>query len=427
VRRSSKLVSYGGLAAALFLLALVLGRPELAALGAPFALVLVVGLASPRPASIEVALHVEQGRVFEGDEIEAELLVRQAASPRVPGGTSPAYVYLPLPQGVRPVDGDVTLVLALRGGERRIPLRLVADRWGGYRLGDVVWRAGDAAGLLSQDGRVRGDSVLQVYPRAERLRALVSPYETQPFTGNRLSRARGEGIEFADTRPWAPGDRPRRVNWRATSRRQMLYVNEQQLERSSDVVIFVDSFAEARHEQGGTLDLAVRAAVSLAQQYLATRDRVGLVSFGGLVRWLTPGAGEIQRYRIIEALLETEVAFSFAWKGIDAVPVRSLSPQALVIALTPLLDERGLNALLDLRRRGFDLVVVEMSPVAFAAGSAASRDALATRFWLLWRDAMRFRFERLGVAVVEWDGKVPLIAAVEEVTAFRRSARFASG
>jgi uncharacterized protein (DUF58 family) len=427
MRRSSKLVSYGALSAAFFLLALVLGRPELAALGAPFALVLVVGLASPRPAPVEVALEVEQGRVFEGDEFEAGLVVRQAGSPRASGGASPAYVSLSLPRGVRPADGDATFVLALGGEERRIPVRLVADRWGGYRLGDAVWRAGDTAGLIYQDGGIRGDSVLQVYPRVERMRALVNPFETQPFVGNRVSRARGEGIEFADTRPWAPGDRPRRVNWRATSRRQMLYVNEQQLERSSDVVIFVDSFAEARHEQGSTLDLAVRAAVSLAQHYLATRDRVGLVSFGGLVRWLRPGAGEIQRYRIIEALLETEVAFSFAWKDIDAVPVRSLTPQALVIALTPLLDERGLNALLDLRRRGFDLVVVEMSPVAFAAGGLASRDALATRFWLLWRDAMRFRFERLGVAVVEWDGTVPLTAAIEEVRAFRRFARFASG
>jgi uncharacterized protein (DUF58 family) len=104
----------------------------------------------------------------------------------------------------------------------------------------------------------------------------------------------------------------------------------------------------------------VRAAASLANQYLAVRDRVGFVSFGGLVRWLTPSSGSVQHYRIIEALLETEIAFSFAWKDIDALPSRSLTPQALVIALTPLLDERGLNALLNLRRRGFDLVVVEI-------------------------------------------------------------------
>jgi uncharacterized protein (DUF58 family) len=203
-------------------------------------------------------------------------------------------------------------------------------------------------------------------------------------------------------------------------------VNEQHPERNSDVVIFLDSFAEARRQDASTLDLAVRAAVSLAQHYLSTRDRVGFVRFGAMVRWLTPGAGDIQRYRIIEALIETEVAFSFAWKDIDTLPVRSLTPQALIIALTPLLDERGTRALLDLRHRGFDLAVVEISPLAFAAGGDDPLDALATRFWRLWRDSVRFRFEELGVAVVEWDGQAPLAAALEEVRSFRRFARFAS-
>jgi uncharacterized protein (DUF58 family) len=207
-------------------------------------------------------------------------------------------------------------------------------------------------------------------------------------------------------------------------------VNEQHPERNSDVVIFVDSFAEARSRGGSTLDLAVRAAASLASQYLAVRDRVGFVSFGGVVRWLTPSSGGIQRYRIIEALLATEIAFSFAWKDIDVLPARSLTPQALVIALTPLLDERGLSALIDLRRRGFDLVVVEISPLANEGAGRDPRgdvsDALATRFWRLWRDAMRFRLEELGVAVLEWDGDAPLMAVVEEVTAFRRYARHAS-
>jgi uncharacterized protein (DUF58 family) len=208
--------------------------------------------------------------------------------------------------------------------------------------------------------------------------------------------------------------------------RQSLYVNEQHPERNSDVIIFLDTFAEARRAEEGTLGLAVRAATTLAEHYLSTRDRVGFVSFGAMVRWLTPGAGDVQRYRITEALLETEVAFSFAWRDIDTLPVRSLTPQALVIALTPLLDERGTRALLDLRRRGFDLVVVEISPLAFATGGKDPVDVLATRFWRLWRDSVRFRFEEMGVAVVEWDGQVSLAAAVEEVRAFRRFARIAS-
>jgi uncharacterized protein (DUF58 family) len=142
----------------------------------------------------------------------------------------------------------------------------------------------------------------------------------------------------------------------------------------------------------------VRAAASLVEAYLAERDRVGLVGFGGFVRWLTLASGLTQRYRIVEPLLETEVFFSYAWKNIDVLPRRTLPPQALVIALTPLLDERSVNALLDVRSRGFDLVVVDVSPLPFAEAAREPRAQLAFRLWRLWREALRFRYERLGVS-----------------------------
>ena len=58
---------------------------------------------------------------------------------------------------------------------------------------------------------------LRAFPREQRLRELVAPLRTQPFLGAHVARARGDGIEFADIRPFAPGDRVRQVNWRATA------------------------------------------------------------------------------------------------------------------------------------------------------------------------------------------------------------------
>ena len=233
----------------------------------------------------------------------------------------------------------------------------------------------------------------------------------------------GEGIEFADVRPYMPGDRIRRLNWRASSRRQALYVNEQHPERNSDVIIFLDSFSGARRAYESTLDMAVRAATALSSHYLAVQDRVGLVSFGGIVRWLTPAAGNIQTYRIAESLLATEINFSYVWRRIDALPARSLTPQALVIALSPLLDERGMHALLDLRRRGFELVIVDVSPLGFVPEPETAADAQAIRLWRLWRRALHFRYAQLGIAVVDWDGKEPLAETVEGVRALHRFAR----
>ena len=191
---------------------------------------------------------------------------------------------------------------------------------------------------------------------------------TQPFTGNEVARQKGDGLEFADLRPFAPGDRVRSINWRASARRAAtgeLVVNDRHPERNTDVILFLDSFAEARDAERSTLDLAVRAAATLASRYLERRDRVGIVSFGGILRWLVPGMGAAQRYRIVDSLLETEIVFNYAWKDVSVIPSRTLPPQALVLAVTPLLDERSVAALLDLRARGYDLAVVEVSPEPF--------------------------------------------------------------
>ena len=174
---------------------------------------------------------------------------------------------------------------------------------------------------------------------------------TQLFTGNEVARQKGDGLEFADLREFVPGDRVRSINWRASARRGELVVNERHPERNADVILFLDTFADARAGDRSTLDLAVRATATLASRYLERRDRVGLVSFGGILRWLTPGMGSTQRYRIVDALLESEVVFNYAWKDVSVIPSRVLPPQALVVAITPLLDDRVVEVLADLRAR----------------------------------------------------------------------------
>ena len=197
--------------------------------------------------------------------------------------------------------------------------------------------------------------------------------ETQVFAGNETSHRKGEGIEFADLRQFAPGDPLKRVNWRASARRGDLWVNESHPERNTDVILFVDSFAEARLGGESTLDVAVRATAVLADAYASRRDRVGLIGYGGILRWLTPGTGAVQLHRIIDALLDTEVVLSYYWKEIDLIPRRVLPAKALVIALSPLLDQRSVGALVDLRARGFDVAVIEVLPHSLHAATQVSR------------------------------------------------------
>jgi uncharacterized protein (DUF58 family) len=169
------------------------------------------------------------------------------------------------------------------------------------------------------------------------------------------------------------------------------------------------------------LTLAVRAAAGLAEAHLRVRDRVGVVSFGGVVDWLAPAAGVRHALRIADALARSEVVMSYFARDVAMVPPAILPSRALVLAITPLLDERGALALVDLCARGHDVTVLEIdAPALLGAG----RDPV-TRLWLLRRAAMRARLAELGAATVVWDGSRPLEAVLEEVTAYRRASRLA--
>ena len=410
---SRRLSAYAALAAAGLVAGLALGRVEPVALAAPFLLAIVAGLAVREP-HVSVRVSLDRDRAIEGDEVTATILLSSTH------GADRFELFVPLPAGL---EGQARAVRLRAGEEQTIELPFRCDHWGVFSVGRVLFRARDMLGLRSWEGEAGEARPLRVFPREETLRSLVAPLETQVFAGNQVSRARGEGIEFADLREWQPGDRLRRVNWRATALRRTLWVNEQNPERNTDVVLFLDTFAEVRADGRSTNDHAVRAAATLAHIYLQRKDRVGLVGFGGFLAWLVPASGMRQLYAIVETLLTTEVVHSFALRGVDVLPPRTLPPKALVLAITPLLDNRTAAALLDLRARGYDLIVVEVSPFELLTPDPGSSLELAHRLWRLSREALRWRYEQVGVPVVTWREDEPLAVPLEEVNAFRHLAR----
>jgi uncharacterized protein (DUF58 family) len=413
---SWRLPVYASLAAGGLVAGLALGRVEPVALAAPFLLALLAAFGEHEP-GVSVRLSLDRERALEGEEVIATI---ELAASR---GADRFELLVPLPPELS-IDGGPMRAIRLRADEQRtLELALRCERWGAFSIGPLLFRARDVLGLRSWEGTAGTAQLLRVYPSEETLHSLVPPLETQVFVGNQVSRVRGEGIEFADLREWQPGDRVRRVNWRATALRGSLWVNEQYPERNTDVVLFLDTFAEVRSEGRSTNDRAVRAAATLARGYLQRKDRVGLVGFGGFLSWLVPESGTRQLYAIVDTLLTSDIVHSYALRDVETLPPRTLPPKALVLAITPLLDNRTAAALLDVRARGYDLVVVEVSPLELIDPNIADSTELPHRLWRLSREALRWRYEQVGVPVVTWREGVPLAAPLAEVNAFRHLAR----
>ena len=398
---TARLHTFVVLAAMGLLAALATGRPELAALAAPFAVALVVGIAAARPPDLAVAVAPDAGRIIQGEEVSVTLTITAAAD------IACIELLLDLPRGIDVVEppAGAAWAVALRADEPRVlTATVVAREWGRPDLGRVVVRVRPALGLLTFEANLRSPRPLRVLPDAGTLRRIVAPFETRNDNGSQVARALGDGIEFADVRPFRPGDRASRVNWRVTARRGETYVNDQHPERNAEAVLLLDTFADAPGGGSATLDRAVRAACSLSTAMLAARDRIGIVSLGGSTDWVTPGMGERARFMIVEHLLGSVARWTEADRTLRWLPPAVLPSRALVVVLSPLSDDRMLRAIVDIRRRGFDTAVVEL------AAEVPDEDAESTarRLWRLERELRRHTLETIGVRVSTYGADEPL-------------------
>lgn len=416
---SLRLLIWMPLAAAGLLAALVTGRPELVVLAGPFAVMLVAGVALISRPEFSCRVEVDADRVLQGDTVHVVgHLTSSADLPRV-------EILLAVPNGLSvgsdtSTAGAAATALPLVAGAGRSPeWRLRADRWGAFRVGPVTVRAHDPSGLLVWTAVCGQAHRLRALPSAGTLAALVQPHQTLVTAGNVVDRTKGEGIEFADVRPFRVGDRPRAVNWRSTARRGSLWVNERYSERNADIVLFLDSFVDKDMAAAPGLDRSVRAACSLAAAYLQHRDRIGVVDLGGL-RWLTPAMGQAALYRVIDVLVSATPLQTEADRPVRLFPRYLLPARALVIALTPLLDERIDEALFELRRRRADLIVIEVDPEEGVVEPSGPLGPLARRLWRLERDRRRHVLEGLGAVVIRWRRSEPLAHIMREVDRSRR-------
>jgi uncharacterized protein (DUF58 family) len=416
------LVPYATIAAFGLLAAVAVHRAEPALLVLPFAAVVLVAVATAGPLTVDVALVLDRRRAVVGDRIELALRLDAER------GASWVEVELALPPGmiveswVVPggrQDGSRATLRLRRRGPVTVTAVLCCERWGAYRPGRARIAAHDRFRLLVRETVASIPDVVRVHPPTARLRRLAEPHWLQGLAGAHLSRERSDGIEYAETRPWAPGDRLRSVNWRVSARRGEWFVSDRHPDRSADVVLLLDSFVDVGHDVDSTLGMAVEAVVELARGHLRLQDRVGLVGVGGYLDWIVPSLGARQLHKIVDAVLDTQVVVSLADRSLAPVPPQALPPRAFVVALTPLVDPRSAGLLARVKARGSDLVVVEISPAGFLDRPSRAADRLAFRAWELEREVVRRRLRSVGAIVVEWGRGRPFASVMAEAATWR--------
>jgi uncharacterized protein (DUF58 family) len=381
-------------------------RPEFAGLAAPALLLLAAGRARRQLPRITVRAKPTTRRAFEGERLAVDVTADDTDEDSVRWRLHPGPEIAPV--GATAADG------------RQARFVVTPERWGRRQIGTLEvtlrdrWRLAEGHATMTLPG-------LDCYPAPARQETTVVLRRLPNRLGEHPARTSGEGIEFSGVREYVPGDRQRSINWAASTRRGRLQVNTFAAERSQDVVLLVDATSDVGQPGSSALDLALRGAGAAARAYLEARDRVGVITYQwGGASWLAPGLGRRQVYRIIDSMLASDAGYARG-ASFARLPRAALPPGALVVVFSPLLDQRFVEALRDMRERGFNMLVVDVLntepparrriPSRGGLGGLSPRtdtDRLARRLWRMEQDAIRFSLRELGIPVVHWDGEEPL-------------------
>ncbi|WP_280486421.1 DUF58 domain-containing protein [Nocardia farcinica] len=318
-----------------------------------------------------------------------------------------------------PVPGlDVTIEETSDSGAAPAGLRLAlsASRWGRYPLSVRVSALSPAGLAVATEILPAGE--LFVYPVTDPQLMRMPRTELPERLGTHLTRRHGPGVEYADIRAYTPGDQLRTVNWPVSARRGRLYVTERLTNRSADVVVLIDTSLQAPGPASDALELSVRGAAQVVQSTLSAGDRTAVVCLGEQPRWLRPDIGRRQFYRIVDTVLAV---------GDEHIPTTgTLAPHAavplgaIVVAFSTLLDTQFALALIDLRKRGHVVVVVDvLRGTPFRDGL----DPTLARMWHLERATMYRDMAAIGVDIVPWPEDVRLDQVMRLLPEHRRSTR----
>lgn len=126
-------------------------------------------------------------------------------------------------------------------------------------------------------------------------------------TGAYVSRFRGRGMEFDESRPYQPGDDPRSIDWRVTARSSTAYTKLFREERERPVLVVVDLRSNMHFATRGCFKSvnASRAGALIAWAAHHRGDRLGGLIFGDTThRELKPRLGRRAALRFVHQLAE---------------------------------------------------------------------------------------------------------------------------
>jgi uncharacterized protein (DUF58 family) len=154
---------------------------------------------------------------------------------------------------------------------------------GEYSFGNLNIFVQSPIGFVSKRFQFQKDAMLPAYPSFIHLRKyeLMALQNEFLLGGIKKIRRLGHTMEFEQIKEYVAGDDIRKINWKATARRNQLMINQYQDEKSQRIYMLIDKGRTMQMPFKGLslLDYSINATMALSHIILKKFDRVGMMTF----------------------------------------------------------------------------------------------------------------------------------------------------
>jgi len=265
--------------------------------------------------------------------------------------------------------------------ERSWLVRVPLIRRGHFRIEPLQIRTGDPFGFFEASASVGQGIALVVYPRVEKLPMWRLPAASIEGSHAAPERTLQTTPLATAVRPYAPGDSFNRIHWRSTARHGEIQVKEFELEQTADAWIFLDldRSVQAGRGEESTVEVAVRAAASIADKALLENRAVGMTINAHRLAILPADRGSRQHLKVMQLLAAVEGDGSTPLSESLVAAAGRLRRGMTAIVITPSLDAAWVRPIAALRTRGIGSVVVTIDAAAADRIERAARERLGER------------------------------------------------
>lgn len=196
--------------------------------------------------------------------------------------------------------------------EEEIVYSIRPTQRGVYHYGKIRIFVNSRLGLISRRLSLDLEKEVKVYPSVIQLKkySFLAISNRLQEVGVKKIRRIGSSQEFEQIRDYVIGDDFRRVNWRATARRQELMVNQHQEEKSQNVYCVIDKgrLMQMPFEGLTLVDYAINSSLVVSGIAIGRGDRAGLLTFSNTIGSLVMAKSlSHQMNRISETLFQQQV------------------------------------------------------------------------------------------------------------------------